>query len=523
MTDNKADKSIIIIGAGLAGLSAGVFAQMNGYRSHIFEHHRKPGGVAACWKRDGYLIDGGIHFLMGHRPGQSIYELYQELGTVQANAFIDMPLYGRFVRQADGTTVELGSDLDQVAAELKSLSPDSPEDARLVDRLIRAAKAMQGYDMGEAGMGVAPELMGPVGMVRMLWSMRRAMRYIVGRYAKPVSEFAQQTRSPLLRQVLENLFLPEVPVWFVLMLLSLLADKQMGLLEGGTKDFVEAIEKRYLDLGGQVTYWATVQEILVEGDRKAGDRGTRGRTASDRAVGVRLADGAEHRADVVISAADGRSTIFEMLGGRYVDQRIEDRYKNWKLFRPMVAVSFGIAREFAGEPWMTLLQPTDPFEVGGRPIDLITVRIFNYSDKFAPSGKTVVQVGFETEWEFWNDLRRDRPRYDAEKERVATAVLARLEELYPGVTALVEVTDVATPYTTWRYTRNWKGSYEGWLPAVGVLTSPIPKTLPGLANLYMAGQWVTPGGGVPPCLYSGRQAIQILCKHDGKPFAHHAD
>jgi hypothetical protein len=44
------------------------------------------------------------------------------------------------------------------------------------------------------------------------------------------------------------------------------------------------------------------------------------------------------------------------------------------------------------------------------------------------------------------------------------------------------------------------------------------RTLPGLANFYMAGQWVMPGGGVPPCLYSGRHGVQILCRRDGKPF-----
>ena len=49
-----AEKSLIIIGAGLAGLSTGCYAQMNGYQSCIFEHHTAPGGVAAAWKRKGY-------------------------------------------------------------------------------------------------------------------------------------------------------------------------------------------------------------------------------------------------------------------------------------------------------------------------------------------------------------------------------------------------------------------------------------------------------------------------------------
>jgi phytoene dehydrogenase-like protein len=61
-----ADKSVIIIGAGLA---AGCYAQMSSIRSGIFEHHSVPGGVAAAWKRGDYLIDGGIHFLMGYKPG----------------------------------------------------------------------------------------------------------------------------------------------------------------------------------------------------------------------------------------------------------------------------------------------------------------------------------------------------------------------------------------------------------------------------------------------------------------------
>jgi phytoene dehydrogenase-like protein len=44
------------------------------------------------------------------------------------------------------------------------------------------------------------------------------------------------------------------------------------------------------------------------------------------------------------------------------------------------------------------------------------------------------------------------------------------------------------------------------------------KTLPGLRNFYMAGQWVEAGGGVPTAAMSGRSAIQLICAHDGQPF-----
>ena len=119
----------------------------------------------------------------------------------------------------------------------------------------------------------------------------------------------------------------------------------------------------------------------------------------------------------------------------------------------------------------------------------------------------------------WESLRRtDRAAYDAEKARVADEVLRRLEAYYPGLRGQVEMTDVATPYTTWRYTHNWRGAYMGWLPIAAQMMTTLPRTLPGLGHFVMAGQWVVPGGGVPTCLLSGRDAVRILCKEDGRKF-----
>jgi phytoene dehydrogenase-like protein len=55
-----------------------------------------------------------------------------------------------------------------------------------------------------------------------------------------------------------------------------------------------------------------------------------------------------------------------------------------------------------------------------------------------------------------------------------------------------------------------------WIPAADKILETIPRTLPGLSNFYMAGQWITPGGSVPTSLSSGRQLIQVLCNQDGK-------
>jgi len=494
------DKTVLIIGAGLAGLSAGIHAQRNGYQAHILERHSQPGGLAAWWRRGDYLIDGGIHFLMGHRPDSPLYPLYREVGALPGEGTVDMTAYGRFIHEPTGRVVDVAGDLDRLARDLKTLAP---EDARIVDELMAGVRALRGPGMWSVGFGDPPELAKPLDSLKTLWALRKAGRYFIGKFNRPVAEYTPAVRSPVLRAFLETLFMPEVPVWFVFMLLALLADGQLALLPSGCKGFILPIERRFRELGGEISYRATVEKILVE---------------DGRAVGVRLADGTEHRADAVISAADGRATLYDMLDGRFVDSAWAERYRTWKTVSPVLMVSFGVAREFPAEPSSQIWWLQAPFAVAERPIPAISVRVFNYGSAFAPPGKTVVQVMLDTDWDYWAALRQDYSRYAAEKKRIAADVLGRLEARYPGIGGLVEMTDVATPYTTWRYTRNWRGSIMGWLPSPAAMMTPMRRALPGLRNFYMAGQWVMPGGGVPTCILSGRQAVQLLCKRSGRRF-----
>ena len=98
------------------------------------------------------------------------------------------------------------------------------------------------------------------------------------------------------------------------------------------------------------------------------------------------------------------------------------------------------------------------------------------------------------------------------------AVLDALEQRIPGIRDKVEMRDVATPVTWERFTGNWRGAYEGWLPSGKSLMMQMKKTLPGLDGFHMIGQWTTPGGGLPPAVSSGRHVVQVLCKRDGKRF-----
>jgi phytoene desaturase len=491
-------KSVDIVGAGLAGLAAGVHAQLAGYRSHIYEHGLHPGGVAAWWRRGEYTMDGAIHFLMAHREGSAIYDLYRELGTASPDTVIDMTEFGRFVDEPSGRSALVSSDLGQTAASLKALSA---ADAQAVEALMAGARAFRAAGALDLEMGGPPELASKLDGLKMLWSMRRLLGYFRGRHAESAAQFALRLHDPTLSRVVAALFMPEAPMWFLYMVLAALADRQMGLLTQGCRGFVKPIEERYLALGGEVTYGATVEEVLV---------------ADDRAVGLRLADGRRTRADAVISAADGHETLFDLLGGRFVDAASRERYRSWKMIRPVMMITLGVAREFAGEAHFTTYNLAEPIRLGDGDVGQMYVRLLNYSPHFAPPGKTVVQVLLDSDWEHWQALeRKGNQAYEDEKARVSGEALRRLEGHFPGIGQQVEESDVATPVTTWNYTRNYRGAYMGWMPTASALMTALPRTLPGLGAFVMAGQWVVPGGGVFPCLASGRDAVRILCRRDG--------
>ena len=131
----------------------------------------------------------------------------------------------------------------------------------------------------------------------------------------------------------------------------------------------------------------------------------------------------------------------------------------------------------------------------------------------------MMTVRLQTRHEFWMSLKRSDPqRYRAEKKRLVQEIIAILDQRFPGLAAAVERSDIATPATFVRYTGNWQGSYEGWLPTPAVLGRPISNTLPGLKNFYMAGHWVVAGGGLPSAALAGRYAAQLVCAQNKKKF-----
>jgi phytoene dehydrogenase-like protein len=345
------------------------------------------------------------------------------------------------------------------------------------------------------------ELSGLRDALASFWHMRHEAGTLV-HFRKPLATWASEhLNSARLRRLFTHVMPPDAPAFFTLMVLAYLARGWLSRPVGGTARFRDALVARYTQLGGEARVHATVDEVLVRGDR---------------AVGVRLDDGSMIEADLVISTASSPETVFRLLGGRYGAHDLQRRLEHWRTFQPIVLASFGVATPMPRAPQMLLADGIPPYMLGGHPNDDLYLRVYNDDPSFAPPGHTVVQAMIPTSYAWWSTRGS---HYAAEKDRVADQALALIEEQLPGTRAAVRMTDLATPLTYWQMARSWRGAFEGWLPTPEAFFGHIDKRLPGLGAFYMAGQWVEPGGGVPIALMSGRQVVQLACADLERPFA----
>ena len=481
---------VIIIGGGLAGLSAGCYARANGFRTTIVEHNLALGGVCTAWPHGPYMIDGCIHWLTGG-PFDRLYEELDILPAVQRHTLDEWLTY----RSATGGgSIRFTRDLDALLRDLSALAPD---DVVELGRLIDGARSI-----GDLG----PPIDHPLELASMreqlaqLWEMRHQAGTMIHFRAPLATWTRERLRTPALRRLFEAILPGSTPTVFLCMVLGYLHRGHLSRPIGGSARFRDALIASYEAAGGETRLHTTVDEVLVE-------RG--------RAVGVRLADGTMMSADAVISTSSMPETALRLLGGRYDGDEVRNRMATWKMFNPIVLASFGVSLPLRELPPLWIIDHVEPFDLGGATNEQLYIRITNDDSTLAPPGHVVVQTMLSTTYDWWATRGS---RYGAEKGAVAEIALAQLERHIPKLRANVAVTDVATPLTFWHMARSWRGAFEGWMPSREGVFGHVKKTLGDLKGLYMAGQWVEPGGGVPTAILSGRQTVQLLCAEVERPF-----
>lgn len=461
---------------------------MNGFESKIFEMHNKPGGLCTAWKRKDYTFDLCISFLTGSSAQSPVYSLWEELGMVQNREFITID-YGKHVIDEQGNRFVVYADPDKLREQMLSFSRED-------EKIIKSFTS----DLKKLGTMRLQIEMGILDLIRMIPLIRMFRKYSI-----TAPEMAANFKNPVLRNLFQITF-----DWYgqsMIMIMLGLAQrgrKLSGYPLGGSLPLARSIASRYQDLGGDIFYNTKVRKIIVE---------------NNKAVGVQFIDGSEYRGDIILSAADGHSTIFQLLEGQYINDKIQGFYENLDLFPPLVFVSLGVNDDYSGEPHYLLFLLKNPIMVGGEKIDRILLRNHSFDPNLAPEGKTVFTVMIEANYDYWVNLKGKKEEYLAEKKNIEKSMINAISEIYPGIEDKIEVIDVATPLTFVRFTGNWRGSHQGWLWNQKVsFTLEMPQTLPGLSSFYMAGQWVSPGGGLYGAATTARKAVKMICKNEKQRF-----
>ena len=135
-------------------------------------------------------------------------------------------------------------------------------------------------------------------------------------------------------------------------------------------------------------------------------------------MGIKLEDGTEHMASRVISAADGHTTLFTMLEGKYGGEKTREPYEKWPLFPSLIFVSLGVNRTFEEIPKTVsglTFHLKQPVEIGDAVRDKLSVHIFNQDPTLAPEGKTAITVMLNSDYEYWKKLAENRNSLSSEK------------------------------------------------------------------------------------------------------------
>lgn len=494
------EKSVIIVGAGMAGLSAGCYARMNGFKTTIFESHTIPGGLCAAWKRKGYTFDISMHLVTGSIKGAH-HTMWKELGVTDSIRFHVHDHYAMI----DGGDKKLLYSTDRKKVEDQMIEI-SPSDEKRIRKFI---KMIFGPDILDAASLKPAEVSSFTDKLKVIPKILPIVKYFFTESKNTLQGFATGFNDPFLKDAVR--FIADGPGWpmhqYPMIALAGFINSTViksGVPLGGSQAVAWHIADLFKKYEGEIRFRSYVSDLIISGNK---------------VKGIRLKDGSEHFADYIIWAGDGQKLVFDILKGKYLDERIKKMYETWTPVKPVVHVMMGVNRDFSGEPHRTIFRPSRVETVAGEKREWLCMLHHSFDNSMAPQGKSVVELWFDSDYEYWEKLSADKENYKAEKQKIADYTISEMEIRYPGFKDQVEVIDVPTPMTYKRYTDNWKGSPDGWYLTNENLTQGDPlHRIPGLDNLFTAGQWTAPYTGTVLAALSGRQAVELMCKGEKQAF-----
>ena len=485
------DKRVVIIGGGIAGLSAGIYALKAGYEATIYEKNAIPGGECIGWNRKGYHIDNCIHWLTGTRKGTELYDVWKTVGALSDDmeyAKID----SFYTSTYEGKSVTLWNDLERTERELIEAAPEDEEEIHKFIEYVEYSK----------------QCLFPANKPMEMWKVKDyiSMGKNMADFPKVMKEFgkisleeySKRFRSPLLQKLMCDYLPKSYCAYSFLVSYATMADGNGNIPMGASLQMSLRMERKFKELGGKIFYNSSIDEIVL--DKKT-------------ATGIRLAGGEFVPADYVIPAIDVHPLFHKLLPEKYMPKEIKEAYDAPANYPATSGfqVAFAVSEKFSrGE---TIFIDIDPIKVGSRRFDRMYVKSYGYDPIFVKDGKQVIQTCItqtDEDFLFWKALSREE--YDKIKKELTLEVEKRIVKAFPELTGDMEFLDAWTPLTYERYCNAYHGSYMSFVTTPSGKQIKMKGKLKGIDNLYLAGQWTNSPGGLPVAVASGKFAVQRILK-----------
>ncbi len=474
-------KKVIIVGGGIAGLTAGILAQKQGYSTIIVEKHSKVGGNLTGWERDGYKIDNCIHWLTGTNKNSSEHKKLLEIGVLD-NFYMNDSFY---TTHLNGQSISMYKDLDKTKEEMLFISK---EDEKEIIRFINAVKSVKLLqNMG----GETNDVKGT------LFQKFKGLSYILHYFNKSLGDLSSNFKHPLLKLCIDGFIGDKFSALGLIFAYACFSEGNGKIPFGGSMEVASQIRDKYLSLGGKILTNTTAVKVNSESNF----------------VSVNFKDKPTLYSDYAILAVD-LENAYKLLNEN-LPQNVQKRLYNPKFARFSsfhTAFSCDLKNlNFKGEQILYV----DEKHKDVIKAKTIAIREFSKEKTFAPNNKTVIQAMFfvgEQDSKRWIDLKNNQNLYFAEKLKISQTIMEILTENFPALKQNLKIIDAWTPATYNRFFGEKNGSYmSNILPK-----STIPSTFKNYStkhkNVIFATQWLSLIGGLPIAINSGYKAIGSLLR-----------